>query len=180
MMASILRMEALVRRWARLLGSIGCMGLLLGAAAMTLDVLMRWIANAPIRGMNDLNQLIFLVGIAACMPLVVAERANISFRMLGEALGTRTSAWLDVVGSAALLLFVVLVGWQLVVYTIELAQSGRTTWQLRIPVTPCWVVATGLVLLCIPVQAAALLLDIVRAAAGQVSSRADGPDISLT
>jgi TRAP-type transport system small permease protein len=179
-MTSVLKLEAVVRGWTRLLGSIGCMGLLLGAALITLDVLMRWIANAPIRGMSDLNQLIFVVGIAACFPVVVAERANITFRMLGDALGKRSAGWLDVFGSAALLLFVLLVGWQLVVYTIELAQSGRTTWQLRIPVTPCWAIATGLVLLCVPVQVAALLVDILHAAKGEVSGRAEGTDISLT
>jgi hypothetical protein len=47
-----------------------------------------------------------------------------------------------------------------------LFESGRTSWQLRIHVAPYWTVATALVLLCIPVQLTAFLIDLLRAASG--------------
>src|SRR5688500_16159156 len=113
-----------------------------------LDVLLRWIANAPIKGLHDINGLAIAIVIASCFPLVVAERRNISIRFLGEALGAGASRWLEALGSAALLAFVAAIGWQLALYTLGLAESGRTTWHLRLPVTPAWTVATAVVLLC--------------------------------
>jgi hypothetical protein len=98
---------------------------------------------------------------------VIAERQNIVIRFLGDALGAAPGRWLEALGSAALLAFVALVGWQLVVYTAGLAEAGRTTWHLRIPVTPYWSVATAIVLLCIPAQAIAVAADVVRAMEGK-------------
>ena len=43
---------------------------------------------------------------------------------------------------------------------------GRTTWHLRLPVTPAWTVATAVVLLCIPAQAIAFAADLARAFRG--------------
>jgi hypothetical protein len=112
--------------------------------------------------------------IATCFPLVVAERQNISIRFLGAAVGTRGSLWLDAFGSAALLAFVAAMGWQLALHTADLAESGRTTWDLRLSVTPAWVVATAVVLLCIPIQAIAFVADLARAIAGAPRSRMTG------
>lgn len=162
----ILRLEERIGRWTRAMAVAGFIGLIVVALATTVDVLLRWLANAPIKGLNDINGLVIAIVIASCLPLAVAERQNISIRFLGDALGAAPSRWLEALGSAALLAFVALVGWQLVLYTAGLAESGRTTWHLRIAVTPCWSVATAVVLLCIPAQAIALLADVVRAATG--------------
>jgi TRAP-type C4-dicarboxylate transport system permease small subunit len=137
------------------------------AALVTLDVLLRWIASAPIKGLNDINGLVIAIVIASCLPLVIAQRQNISIRFLGEALGAGATRWLEALGSAALLFFVALVGWQLVLYTAGLAEDGRTTWHLRLPLTPWWSVATAIVLLCIPAQAVAFAADLARALQGK-------------
>jgi TRAP-type transport system small permease protein len=166
MMRSLLRIQVLIGKWTRALASVGFVALLLLAVLTTVDVLMRWFAGATIRGLMDINQLVFIIGVASCLPLVVAEKGNISIRFLGESIHPRVAAWLDVFAAAALLLFVALIGWELVMYVIELFQSGRTTWQLRIQVAPYWTVATVLVLLCIPVQLTAFLIDLLHAITG--------------
>lgn len=163
MMGAISRLEAWVTRSTRFLASIGFLGLLLICMAVTIDILLRKFANAPIRGLGDFQELIGVVAVASCFPLVLAERGCISFRFLGTSLGERTALWFDAFGSALLLLFVALIGWQLVLYTGELMQSGRTTPHLNLPVAPCWMLATALALLCIPVQLAALVQDVARA-----------------
>ena len=160
------RVEATIAGWSRNIAVVGVLALLVIAALTLADVLLRWIANAPIRGLNDILMVSAPVVIAACFPLVIARRENIAIRMLGGAVGVRAGLWLDVFGSLALLAFVTLVGWQLIVYTVELGRASRTTWQLLIPVAPFWTIATSLVLLCIPAQAAALASDIARAVAG--------------
>jgi TRAP-type C4-dicarboxylate transport system permease small subunit len=163
----VFRLEERIGRWTRAIAVAGFVGLLLVAVATTADVLLRWIANAPIKGLNDINGLVVAIVVASCLPLVIAERQNISIRFLGDALGVAPSRWLDALGSAALLAFVALVGWQLVLHTAGMAESGRTTWHLRIPVTPWWSIATAIVLLCIPAQAIAFAADVARALEGK-------------
>ena len=163
-MELVFQLESRIVRWTRAIAALGCAALRVVSLGTMLDVLLRWIANSPIKGLHDINGLAIAIVIAACFPLVVAERRNISIRFFGEALGARASRWLEALGSAALLAFVAAIGWQLAAYTMGMAESGRTTWHLRIPVTPYWAVATGLVLLCIPAQAITFIADIVRAA----------------
>jgi TRAP-type C4-dicarboxylate transport system permease small subunit len=163
----VFRLEERIGRWTRAIAVAGFVGLIGMSLATTVDVLLRWLANAPIKGLNDINGLVVAIVIASCLPLVIAERQNISIRFLGDALGAAPSRWLEALGSAALLAFVALVGWQLVLYTMGMAESGRTTWHLRIPVTPYWSVATAIVLLCIPAQAIAFAADVARAIEGK-------------
>jgi len=163
----VFRLEERIGRWTRAIAVAGFVGLIGMSLATTVDVLLRWLANAPIKGLNDINGLVVAIVIASCLPLVIAERQNISIRFLGDALGAAPSRWLEALGSAALLAFVALVGWQLVLYTVGMAESGRTTWHLRIPVTPYWSVATAIVLLCIPAQAIAFAADVARAIEGK-------------
>ncbi len=170
-MALVYRLEAWIGRWTRAIAVAGFLGLLAVAALVTLDVLLRWIANAPIKGLNDVNGLVVAIVIASCLPLVIAQRQNISIRFLGDALGAGAARWLEALGSAALLVFVILVGWQLALYTAGLAEAGRTTWHLRLPLAPWWSVATAIVLLCIPAQAIAFVADLARAARGAPESR---------
>ncbi|MSP97685.1 MAG: TRAP transporter small permease [Betaproteobacteria bacterium] len=165
-MSLVFRIEAHITRWTRAVAALGFVALLAVALMTMVDVLLRWVANAPIKGLNDITGLAIAVVIAACLPLVVAQRQNISIRFLGTALGAAAIRWLEAFGSGALLAFVALIGWQLVIYTMGLSQSGRTTWQLLIPVTPWWPLATGVVLLCIPVQAIAFVADAVCAVTG--------------
>lgn len=165
-MSPVFRLESRITRWTRAIAAVGFVALLAVALMTMLDVLLRWVANAPIKGLNDINGLAIAVVIAACLPLVVAQRQNISIRFLGNAMGASATRWLEAFGSGALLAFVTLIGWQLVVYTMGLGQSGRTTWQLLIPVTPWWSLATGIVLLCIPAQAIAFVADLVCAVTG--------------
>jgi TRAP-type C4-dicarboxylate transport system permease small subunit len=163
----VFRLEERIGRWTRAIAVAGFVGLIGMSLATTVDVLLRWLANAPIKGLNDINGLVVAIVIASCLPLVIAERQNISIRFLGDALGAAPSRWLEALGSAALFAFVALVGWQLVLYTMGMAESGRTTWHLRIPVTPYWSVATAIVLLCIPAQAIAFAADVARAIEGK-------------
>jgi TRAP-type C4-dicarboxylate transport system permease small subunit len=161
--ARLLRAEQRLARWTSTLAFVGVIALLVVAGTTLVDVLLRWIANSPITGLNDINSLAAPIVIASCLPLVIAHRQNISIRLLGDALGRRPSRWLDAFGSVCLLVFIVLVAWQLTLYTAELSRANRTTWQLLIPVAPSWIAATLLVWLCVPIQAAACANDFAAA-----------------
>ena len=43
-------------------------------------------------------------------------------------------------------------GWQFILYTLEISESGETTWLLGWNVTPWWTVTTIFMLICIPIQ----------------------------
>jgi len=167
-------LESRAVRWTRLVALVGALGLLFQSLATLLDVSLRWGFNAPIKGLNDIVGLAVAIVLAACFPIVVAQRQNITIRFLSHAVGPRIARWLDAAGSLAMLAFVSVIGWQLAVYTGELAVSGRTTWLLRIPVTPYWAVATAVALLCIPVQAIAFAADVARAICGGPPAREVG------
>lgn len=178
-MALVFRLEGAIIRGTRALAIVGFCALLLVSLTTMADVALRWLANAPIKGLSDIEGLAVAIVIASCLPLVVAQRQNISIRFLGDALGPAASRWLDAFGSLALLVFVALIAWQLALHTAGMAESGRTTWHLRIPVTPYWSVATLLVALCVPAQAIAFLADVVRAITGappRAEEVAEDPD----
>lgn len=165
-MNRILRLERNVVPMTRIIALIGLTGLLVQAGLTMGDVLLRWLANAPIHGLEDVSELATAIVIASCFPIVVARRQNISINFLGAALGPKVERWLEAIASLSLLLFLILVGWQLAVFTGELAESGRTTWMLQLSVTPYWIVATVVYMACVPVQAIVALTDIARAIQG--------------
>ncbi len=165
-MSAVFWLESRIIRATRALAIVGFVVLLLASLTTMVDVALRWLANAPIKGLSDIEGLAVVIVIASCLPLVVAQRQNISIRFLGEALGPAASRWLDAFGSLVLLAFVALIAWQLALYTAGMAESGRTTWLLRISVTPYWSAATALVALCVPAQAIAFVADVVRAISG--------------
>jgi TRAP-type C4-dicarboxylate transport system permease small subunit len=174
-MRALVALEARIVRWTRAIALFGLAALLVVSGATMLDVALRWLLNRPIKGLIDITELAVAIVLAACLPVVVAQRQNITIRFLGRGLGPRATRWLDAFGSAVLFVFVTLIAWQLAVYTVELAQSNRTTWLLRIPVTPYWAVATAICALCVPVQAVATVADVARAIVGAPPAREGAP-----
>lgn len=178
-MQGLLLLERRVITLTRALALCGFVGLMVMSLSTTLDVLLRWLANAPIKGLPDIVSLAVAVVIATSFPIVVAQRQNITIRFLGDWIGPRTALWFDVFGSAALLVFIALVGWQLSVYAGELLESGRLSWQLRIEVGPYWAVAAGIVVLCVPIQVVMCVADIGRALTGTPRAIEGAPEDQL-
>lgn len=138
---------------------VGFLGLFALALVTTLDILLRWLANYPLHGVNDVTAIVMAVVIAACLPANLARKQNISVEFLGTALGRRGKAALDAFGSLLTLVFIALLAWRFVIYADELTKSGQTTWVLQIPIGPGWWIATAFFVFSIPVQAMVLLRD---------------------
>ncbi|MBI1200970.1 MAG: TRAP transporter small permease subunit [Rhodopseudomonas sp.] len=155
--------------WQRLLritqgmALVGFFGLLILAVMTTLDVLSRWLFSAPIYGVNDVSAIVMAVVIAACLPANLAARQNITVDFLGNLLGWRAKAFFDGLGGLVTLLFIGLVAWQFVPYTIEVTRSGQTTWVLKLPIAPGWWIATAFLLMSVPVQLTVAVFDLSRA-----------------
>ena len=143
-------LETTIRKIAQVIALAGLSCLLIQATMIVVDVLLRWVFNSPLFGMEDINQLLISVILASFFPILLIDSKNITIDVLGEVLGARTKAWLDVVGQLTTLILFVLVVWQLTLFSIEV--NNQTTLILQLSIAPTWWLTTGLMGLCIPAQ----------------------------
>ncbi|MHC4229888.1 MAG: TRAP transporter small permease [Planctomycetota bacterium] len=153
------RLEKTATRVTRIIALIGLVGLLALASATVLDVLLRWIFNSPIVGLNDTHSLFTALIIASCFPLCIYRRGNITIRFIGNIFGPRVSHILDAFGNLVTLIIFFLMTWQLWLYTDKLLGDGETTWVLNWPVSPWWRVVTILIFTCVPVTLLMFIRD---------------------
>ncbi|WEX08922.1 TRAP transporter small permease [Chelativorans sp. AA-79] len=152
--------ERRIRAAARVVALIGFFGLLLLAAMTTLDILLRWLFNAPLHGVNDVSSVVMAIVIAACIPANLAMKQNISVEVLGSIAGVRARRLLDVVASLFTLVFIILVAWRFVPYAEGLRETGDRTWVLGWPIWPWWMGASALMIAAAIVQVLVTISDI--------------------
>lgn len=130
------RAEQACTAWSRPIAFIGVLGMLGAAAVTVLDVLMRWLAGTAITALNEIDAMIFAVAVAACMPAGLAGGVNLKVDILARWLTGRVAAWLDALGAVLLLVFFATLTWRIWAFADSLAQQGRTTLILRLPLPP--------------------------------------------
>ena len=172
-MSNVEAFKARLDRWTRSVALVGLTGLLFLAFFIILDVLMRWVFNAPFDSVADISQLAMPVVVAATFPVSVLYRQHVTIRFLGKALGPRAAAWLETVGTTLLLFFLILIAWQFTVYTAELKAGNDVTWVVELSLWPWWMVTTMLVLVAIPLQTLNAVIQFIRAASGEIGYEAD-------
>lgn len=151
--------------WIALIGATAIMAL---AGAIFVDVLMRWLFNAPILGVDDLGKYNLAVIVASFFPVCLVGGHFVTVRFLGRALGDRRALWLEVVGSTATLFVFVLFGWQFFRFTLyDVTLTGLATPVLEIPQAPWWWVVTTIVFVCVAVQILMFWDSLGRARRGQ-------------
>ncbi len=150
-------------RWLALVGLVGLVAVALVTIA---DVLLRWLFNSPVDGVSEISRLVVAIAIASFFPMALAERHHISIEFLGAWLGPRAQLWLDTLAHVVTSFFFLVLGWQFILYTLEIGESGETTWLLGWRVAPWWTVTTVFMLICIPVQGGILIRQFRAAARG--------------
>ena len=150
-MSSFEQIDRALKRFTRMIALIGLVGLLTLALATVLDVMLRWIFNSPIVGLNDTYSLFAALIIASCLPLCIYRRGTITIRFVGNIFGPRARNILDVFGGLVSLIIFSIMAWQLWRYTDQLARDGETTWVLNWPVSPWWRLVSILIIICVPV-----------------------------
>ncbi|GLQ53799.1 hypothetical protein GCM10010862_10580 [Devosia nitrariae] len=140
---------------------LGLAALLVLSILAIADIAGRELFGRPISGFSDATDLIIVVAAAACFPASLANRQHIAVRFAGM-LHWRLREGLDLLGHLLMLAVFTVIAWQLAVYTIDVANSGQTTWILRVPVWPVWAAATTLFTICVPVQLAQVIDYIAR------------------
>lgn len=139
--------KRLTCRLADQLAALAMLGLLALAVATVVDVLGRYLFASPLRGFSDIASLSGAVLLSACMPYVVARRANITVDFLGQRLGPRSAARLDGFGALLCAIFFALMAWQYARFALELHETQQLMAILRWPVWPWWSAVTVFILL---------------------------------
>ena len=145
------RIEKGISMLTRGIALIGLALLLLLALGTVLDVLLRWLFNSPIVGLNDTYSLFMALVLASCFPLCIYIRGNVTIRFIGNALGPRARNILDAFGNLVIMIVFALMAWQFWLYTDQMALDGESTWVLSWPVSPWWRAVTILIIICAPV-----------------------------
>lgn len=154
------RLERLVRRVSRGLALGAAAALLLLALATMADVLLRWLFKAPIRGFLDVAALATAVIVAAYLPALLAQRGNITIRLLGSLGGKSLTRILDTFGSLVTVVFFALMTWQYVRYSAEMVSANEATAILRWPTGPWWWVVTIFITVTTLVAIVVLMRDV--------------------
>ena len=151
-MERLLHPGAWLDRFTRRVAFIGLVGLLIVSVVTMVDVLLRWLFNAPIEGYEDITRLLFAIIVASCFPAGLLQGRNIAIRFLGKALGRRATQYLEALGAIATLFFFTVVTWRIAVFAAEEIANKRFTQTLEISTGPWWWFVSFLLLMCIPVQ----------------------------
>jgi tripartite ATP-independent transporter DctM subunit len=145
LLAQIDRLDRLATIAARRLASLGVVVILLIALGTLIGVLMRWAFNHPITGYDEVVEMGIAVAVAATFPFCAASRGNLTIDILANRFGPKLSPRLECFGAFALLLFYVLLAWQVGAYAAQLQGQGQSTIYLGMPMAPfIWAVAVFL------------------------------------
>ena len=144
--------ESKIIQLAQVVSLIALIGLLILAAMIVGEGLLRWLLNLPILSVPDIYPLVITVAVAACFPLVFAERRNITVRLVGNFLGHRISMILEAFGYLVSIVIFCIMIWQLWIFSSQVAISNETTVAIRMPIAPWYRAATLLIALCVPIQ----------------------------
>lgn len=148
-------------RLAALIAATGLLALTVLAIVTMLDIAGRELFRVPISGFSDIADLIVVFAAASCFPISLIERHHVTVRFLGK-LNWRLREVLDLLGHTLMLAVFVLICWQVVVYALDVYQSGQTTWLIRIPVWPLWFATAAVMAVCVPAQSLIVIGQIRR------------------
>lgn len=123
----IVRSESVVRTVVRPVAFAGVLGMLSIAVLMVVGILLRWAGHGGIPAMNEIVGMLFAVAVAATFPAATAHRAHLKIDLLGVLIGPRLRLWLDALGAALLLVFLVILASEVQDYGLRLIANGRAT-----------------------------------------------------
>jgi C4-dicarboxylate transporter DctM subunit len=145
---------------------VGVVAMLMVALVTTADVLLRWLANAPIHGLNELVGVGMALAVAATFPAGASQRVNLAIDLLQGHVSPRVMGWLQVGGGGALLAFYLLLAWRVGAYAWKLQQSGAVTIFVQLPLAPfVWAIAAFMAISAL-VQVVTLFVSVRFALAG--------------
>ncbi len=140
--------------------TLGVATMLLLSVVTIVEILLRAVTGRSIAGLNEIVDAAMAVAIAASLAIGVSQRIHLKIEVFQALLPSAARAWLDALGSLALLGFFAVLSWQ----CVELAQVSISRMQvtsiLSIPQAPIQLVVAGLISLSVVVQLAHVIADV--------------------
>lgn len=137
--------HAAIRYAGLLVGMISVIALSAMTLITVVDVVGRYIFNAPIVGADELTVFTLAAAVFSGLPLAIAHRGMITVEVLMVGLSPRMQMWMRAVSDAVSGVFLVFCARQILHIAERLGSYGQATMFLRIPTSPlAWGVAAGL------------------------------------
>jgi TRAP-type C4-dicarboxylate transport system permease small subunit len=149
---------------ANALAVAGLSLLLVLAACTVADGLLRAFANYPLDLIREVGDLLAAICGAACLPITLLHRANITLRAFSNVLPTRVVQTIDSFAAAIVELLMIAMAWQFYLFSVKTMRAGDVTWLLNIPKAPFWFAVDGILWVTVAVQTFVLIEEICCAA----------------
>ena len=160
--------------WIAVVGALAILGL---AAAIMVDVLLRWLFDTPILGVDDLGKFNLAVIVSSFFPVCLIGGHFVTIRFLGRAVGPMRALWLESFGNLVTLAVFALFSWQFFRFTLhDVTLTGLATAVLELPQAPWWWMVTGIIFVCTAIQVVVLLEAVLRAWYGVPKAPASAAD----
>jgi TRAP-type C4-dicarboxylate transport system permease small subunit len=129
------------------------LGTLLVLAFFTLlDGLLRFAINRPIDLVREVSDLVAAIAVAACLPISLLQRSNITLRALNRLPSQLLVRLINVAADLLVLVVVAAIAWQFFLFAQKTGQAGDVTWLMNLPKAPFWFVVSGILAIAAVVQ----------------------------
>jgi hypothetical protein len=132
--------------------SVSVLSMLVIAAFLVIDACLRTFGFKPITGLNEVIAMLLGIAVCACLPAGLAHHFNLRIELLGWKRWPRLSSIIEVCSALLLLLFFILLAWQLGLVAHDHTITGHTTSILGWPVGKILWVMVGILIIAITVQ----------------------------
>ena len=145
---------------ANALAVAGLSLLLILAAFTVVDGLLRAFANYPLDLIREVDDLVAAICGAACLPITLLHRANITLRAFSNALPARAVLTIDSFAAAVVEVLIIAMAWQFYLFSVKTMRAGDVTWLLNIPKAPFWFTVDGILWVAVAIQTFVLVEEI--------------------
>ncbi|PID63837.1 MAG: hypothetical protein CR974_00940 [Gammaproteobacteria bacterium] len=127
------------------LATVGLFALIVISALTVAEAVTRkFFASGLIDGLSDWQSFCVILAVSCCFPATIWGKHSITIRVLGKILPWRFRELFESIGQTMLFLCLVIIGWQLYIYTYELWDYGETSDLLLMPKWPVWTASTAI------------------------------------
>jgi TRAP-type C4-dicarboxylate transport system permease small subunit len=145
---------------ANALAVAGLSLLLILAAVTMVDGLLRAFANYPLDLIREIGDLVAAICGAACLPITLLHRANITLRAFSKVLPPRVVQTIDSFAATIVELLMIAMAWQFYLFSVKTMRAGDVTWLLNIPKAPFWFTVDGILWVAVAIQTFVLVEEI--------------------
>lgn len=117
---------------------------------ITLNVLMRYLFNAPLAWVSDMGFIFLPLIMAPCLGVAAARGMLIVITFAGDHLSPANRVRLLIATRIVTTVFLGLIAWKMGSYGLDIVAEKRSTMQLEVPLGPVWIAVAAAFVLAVP------------------------------